>query len=132
MSRVAQTYLQKAQTNLKAADVMMKYAFADHAELINIIGTHLRMAVELSLRHCLEVRHLPIQPGREQDIAYLLTQVPHDLRPLFDELGDYVDVFDTLNKSAHQVTNYTLSLEVENRVHDLVRKAIAELDCAEK
>lgn len=117
---LANTYYEKALSNLKTAKIIYKMA-ANDDEQLNIIGYHIQQSIELAIRHILALHGMAFQKTHDLDQLIVLAKnngVELFLPEYLKEKADVISLWETK-------TRYVIGFRVEQ---GRIEKALTELE----
>ncbi len=117
---LANTYYEKALSNLKTAKILFKMASNDEEQL-NIIGYHIQQSIELAIKHIFSLHGISFQKTHDLDQLIVMAENNNIDLHLPEYLKDKADVI-SLWKTK---TRYTIGFKVELR---RIEKALLELE----
>lgn len=119
------TLLEKAQANLQVAEVSLNVSSDD--AIINIVAYHLQQAVELALKHILEISG--IRYPKTHAIEELVELLPKDVSEISDILGDSAYMFTSWEAKTRYVKGFRVSLKEIDRGMQKTRAVLQEAEC---
>lgn len=117
---LANTYYEKALSNLKTAKIIYKMA-ANDDEQLNIVGYHIQQSIELAIRHILALHGIAFQKTHDLDQLIVLAKnndVELFLPEYLKEKADVISLWETK-------TRYVIGFRVEQ---GRIEKALTELE----
>lgn len=117
---LANTYYEKALSNLKTAKIIYKMA-ANDDEQLNIVGYHIQQSIELAIKHILALHGIAFQKTHDLDQLIVLAKnngVELFLPEYLKEKADVISLWETK-------TRYVIGFRVEQ---GRIEKALTELE----
>lgn len=117
---LANTYYEKALSNLKTAKIIYKMA-ANDDEQLNIIGYHIQQSIEFAIKHILALHGIAFQKTHDLDQLIVLSKnngVELFLPEYLKEKADVISLWETK-------TRYVIGFRVEQ---SRIEKALIELE----
>lgn len=119
------TLLEGAKANYLAAEHLLTIKLDDE-NMINIIGYHLQQALELGIKHMLEING--IKYPKTHDITDLISLVPEEFQNIFSDVEVYSEVITMWESKTRYVKNFLLACKSIEKIKPLINQCLINID----